>query len=720
MGQRQQEALEAVRARQEALVAELPALREELRTERASLAELEISEAAYNQLAGMREDDRSLREHVAVRVHEACAPHKQRAERLQREVEELRASLASATRQHERRRREAEAEAAAQRDRADTTERRASAAEAHAKEALEEARAKGAEVEGMRADHRRAQDGLRAAKAVEDALAREREHASVLATQLGAVRAEKDEAVKESRAAREREGLLQRDKAHLEKEVAAAQHGQRRAEEDLDREVRRREEVEAARESLAQQLAKAQEEGRSGYETRLRDEVARLRDEGQRELREIRATSQDVYARENATLRDAREEARAGLERAEARAREAEREAERAREEGREAAARRDTVITDLRAQVRVKAYEGERSATVAEELRAALDAANGDVQELREKVDVLRGEYAALEARAAGREAQLGAEVETTRARLRAYEEVEAEVDRAIVEGGQVPEEAAQRASAELAALARGAPTPAHHRIQQAVLLARRATRAEDELKRCRKALNEAEERAKEAEERAAQAEERAGSASQPHSYLIDALRTRESEAREAQRRAKQAESALATEREALRRAEAEAEEAVAQAAALQSLRGELAALRTQWAPAAADRAWESQSPDHAAPAAATAAVASTPAPGSQARRPGTGDRAPTPATQPATQGKVEGQEEVAAAEQGEWPVAPQSAAAVLSASWDPAREEGPDAPIAAATPARGLGGGEERVVPATGTPKWHRSLTIQGEGSM
>lgn len=179
-------------------------------------------------------------------------------------------------------------------------------------------------------------------------------------------------------------------------------------------------------------------------EEKLDAEIRRLQEQSARELEEVRVHSREVYEREARSLREARSEAQSELARVTSRLETVQRTHDAFVLSHQAATSESSVAVAEIRSQLKVKAFELERLGLAHEEQGNTLRQVRLEAEVLREKLEVVRGEYLALEARLHRDTAELEAKLLSEREKVEAYEALELELDSAVLEAGAAEAEVA------------------------------------------------------------------------------------------------------------------------------------------------------------------------------------------------------------------------------------------------------------------------------------
>jgi hypothetical protein len=510
---------------------------------RMQMSDLTISEAQYLALRARPEDDLNIREWVQVRFYEARSAHKAEAERLRVEVEALREnSYASQTRAERAERQVAQREARAT-DLAQELERQQHQSKTQIENLTLQLRDREREIADTKEKGRRFDDVFQES-------ARLREEVHNMRDAMAAQTTAQQQLNKEH--AENLEKLLQLEGEHrlLLKDAEAHERRARLLEESL---ARRDEEAAELRDKVASLREKKRELARKAtaeqanvthdVREQVDNEIKRFQDQARTDLEAVRTNLNALHEKEVHMLHDR-------VAASDARVSELQRrldDEEHAHQELKLSAGRvradLQNEITELRGNLKLRAFESERAALTQEEISSSRQQLDVENQQLKQQIEVLRKEHYSLEVQHREGRAAERAELASVKEQLKGYMEVEKELDAAIrscsgvqtlgADGsteGALPPQSIDEALL-LGTTLGGAPTSAQRRIQQSLLLAQEVQRRTRELIECRAQVRKAVEETEGLREELEAAKREQHYASEPQAYLLEALRRREHE---------------------------------------------------------------------------------------------------------------------------------------------------------------------------------------------
>lgn len=313
----------------------------------------------------------------------------------------------------------------------------------------------------------------------------------------------------------QRAQLLTHDKEYLAAQLAALQERCGTHEGTLLRRETRLTELKAEKEQLYHKLVAATAGAADSYSSRLDSEMSKW----QQQASLAQAAIEQAHERQCAQLREARELAVAEVDKAHTRHAELQRSHDELLVRCAEQHAAAEVELTQLRSEVRIKAFEAERLSLQCEHSLAGSrrDGAECDVS--REKMEVLKGAYYALQAESGQRIASLEAQLHGQQERLSTYDKMEHELDAAVASagggGGSGPRIVV--------------PTSAQRRLDQCVRLSAQLLAAQTRADELSKELRASGGEVERLHERLQTAERRWQLVHSPQAYLVGQLRNAE-----------------------------------------------------------------------------------------------------------------------------------------------------------------------------------------------
>ena len=546
--------LSEVLRRQEAVEAAAPLLAEQMEDAREELRDVGATYSAdkLKQARAVPMGSRTLRELVIIATGEALADAKEAATRAEREADAARKEATSVADELYALRREG-GRVAAEKARLQEELSQSEAAAGTRLERLQaelrkqSTRAEANHAKGTMYDEEKAARDAAEAKA-SAATAELAAKAAALETALG----ERDRYGREARDRTHAVELLTRDKVHLEGALAMERDRADRSEREAERLTVQLREAKASRQKLTEQLMDTRSDSQSAYEQRLQAELSRLQEQAKKDLEGLTTDARQTHERETRLLREMRDVAAADAERARADAREAREAHEALLGRHREAMAENERKATELWSEVKVSRFELDRAKVLAEEQGSRARQAALEAEKVGAKQRVLTESYHELEASAAKRTAEMEGQLNVARERLRHYEELEREIDDAVLFRAKG---AAEGDAAEemrwLEGVGGAVPTAVRRRVQQSVALARRCLKLQTECEAAQAELEAERRTVIELRAKLADLETRWARSQQPAAYLISSVQSAEAELTAARRRIETLETELCDMRE-------------------------------------------------------------------------------------------------------------------------------------------------------------------------
>jgi hypothetical protein len=556
-------AVAAARAGQAAAEMHLSALRTSLDISKSSFVDLRISPALAAEIRAQPAVDRTLRNDVLLRVHDAVQPLATRAEGLQRELDAAQERVADADGAKARAVRAVASTAAASEERAVSAEERVAALTASLARATASLTAERERAEGMTFKVTSA-DAVEAARvAAVDALGREREAHEQAQAEAESGRAGRLAVEARASALAQRLEVLIVEKGILASAVERAEGTAREAE----------------REAAG---LRAGEERTGSLEERFQAELGRTRAEREAALVEVRTAMATVNER---ALKEARErEARAAEEAREWRAQAEGGRAASGREinELRTALTASTSLTSTLRASLEASVREVGVLRAGLEESRSGWEGEKRETAMLREGLGEARAEVARLAVAGAKEGAAAEVRIAALTASLHGYGELEDGLDGAVLAAGRAT---AGGDSTGAAVASLGALGASSRRTAQAVDLARQLALAVAEASAAHARADSLAAALDEAKAASARLRVQLDAVHGPAEYFLTALREREEEVVRARAEAERGRSDVATLRARLAETAAGREAAVVEAERTRDrlvlVEGSLASLR-------------------------------------------------------------------------------------------------------------------------------------------
>ncbi|XP_051748050.1 progesterone-induced-blocking factor 1 [Ctenopharyngodon idella] len=487
---------------------------------RRSLRDLELSEEKYIELKELPEDKLTIPEYVAIRFYEVVNPLRALTTELQVKKADLTEDLDSHRNQirslmesyEEERRARSELEIRCQRltlELADT------------KQLIQEGDYKRENYDKIK----RERDGY------ETEVRELRKKLEMLDLTHTALTKERNELNKEVSTLQQSVTLMQKDKEYLNKQNMELNVRCAHQEDRLDRLQTQLEDTKKAREDAYEKYVVSRDHYKTEYENKLRDELERIRMKTSHEIESLQRASKEMYERENRNLRETRDNAVIEKDRALNAERDAQAKYDQLLDQFRQLQLGSDSRVAELLNQVKLKKFELERSQMVQEETARNLSLCQIECEKHQKKLEVLTKEFYGLQTSADKRITELQAQNSEHQARLETYERLEKELDDVTMQAAEIENE--DEAERVLFSYGYGAniPTTAKRRLKQSVHLARRVLQLEKQNTLLRRDLERQTAHSSQISEELEAANQLLQQAQQPHSYLIETVRQRDTQ---------------------------------------------------------------------------------------------------------------------------------------------------------------------------------------------
>ena len=513
--------LDTLRRTVKRLQVDAPALRERIDQLKGDLRDLTVSEDYSAELKRIPEADRSFREWLLVRIYDIVERYKSSFEREHHEKQSLREELTQLQDKLARTERELSHRTSAGKSQIEDLERHKGEMvlenqKAHKKleelmSAVRENREKvvrfdelSAELKKTQAEKSRLENQVEGQTRQIDMLAREKEENLSL---LDSKSREMD--------------LLLSDKGYLSKQNSQLLDKVQRLEDRNDRLELEIVEAKNAAQNYLSKLLDMRTDKTVSFEEKLTKELNDLRERHGREMEEMRRQLIEVHEKKVEYMREARETAEFRLQKAEETLKETKKMLEDLQIEHRLSGSKADEELSRLRSELRIKSEQLQLLQNSYEQSIQSLRHSKAENEMLKEKVDLLRQEYYKAEHKCTTENADVKAQYAVAQAQLQQYAMIEQELDYAIESQG-----------IEVAA-----PTTSKRRVQQSLALAKKLTEKQKEAESLKSEVLHLTSELQRLEEENALNKSLLSQSSQPYSYLVKQLESREREFTEAKK---------------------------------------------------------------------------------------------------------------------------------------------------------------------------------------
>ncbi|KAK6173888.1 hypothetical protein SNE40_017265 [Patella caerulea] len=507
-----------VRQRQQQLESANNRLREKAGDVMKSLKDLNLSEEKFYELRGMKEDELSLRDYVAVRLFEQTKP-------LQTEIDQLRMRNKSLD----------DGEKSCSKQMIDLQEQLAEERQQHGelRVKFQKISLELAEIKSLvKTDNYKVENydrvKIQRDNFESDQLDVTRQLNVLEAAHQNLLR-ERDELQRELSTTRQSLALIKQDKDYLSRQICDVSNKSSYTEEKLEQLNRQLEDAKRAREEMYDKYVTSRDEYKREYENKLQEELDNIRIKTNAEIDRLRTSTKEMYERENRNLREARDMAISEKEKMQATERETTTKYEQLLNEFRQLQMAGDSRVVEIQNDLKIKTFEYERAQMVYEEAMKNLKETQIDMEKMQKKNEVLTKEYYHLQTALEKKLVGLEAEISDKTAKLQTYERLEQELDDVVMQAAEVENEA--DAEKVLFSYGYGANVPSNskRRLQQSVHLARRVIQLEKANTSLRQEINREKTRTQELADEIKSSNELLNHAEQPYNYLIDSIRVRD-----------------------------------------------------------------------------------------------------------------------------------------------------------------------------------------------
>ncbi|XP_039601271.1 progesterone-induced-blocking factor 1 [Polypterus senegalus] len=495
-------------------------LREKTGDIRRSLRDLDLTEEKYFELKDLPEDHLSIHEYVSVRFYEVVHPLKEEVAELQEKKNNLsdelgtyRTQLKSLMESYEEERRI--------RSDLDIRTQRLTLELADTKQQIQQGDYKRENYDKLKSER----------DAFERDVSELRKHFEILEVTHKEQSKERNDLCKEVSALQQSVTLLQKDKEFLNRQCLELNVRCAHDEDRVERLQIQLEEAKKAREEMYEKYVASRDHYKTEYEHKLRNELEQIRMKTNQEINHLRSASKEMYERENRNLRDSRDNAIQEMERAVQAERDSVSKYEQLLEQFRQLQLGTDNKVAELLNQVKLKSFEAERAQMMQEETTKNLSQCQIECEKHQKKLEVLTKEFYSLQTSTEKRITELQAKNSDYQVRLETYEKLEQELDDVTMQAAEMEND--EEAERVLFSYGYGAnvPTTAKRRLKQSVHLARRLLQLERQNTVLRKDLMHQSSLTDQVSRELEEVNRLLNQTQQPYSYLIEAIRHRDSQ---------------------------------------------------------------------------------------------------------------------------------------------------------------------------------------------
>uniref|UniRef100_A0A8C1UVS9 Progesterone immunomodulatory binding factor 1 n=1 Tax=Cyprinus carpio TaxID=7962 RepID=A0A8C1UVS9_CYPCA len=314
--------------------------------------------------------------------------------------------------------------------------------------------------------------------------------------------------------------LMQKDKEYLNRQNMELNMHCAHQEDHLDRLQTQLEDTKKAREDAYEKNVSSRDHYKTEYENKLRDELERIRMKTSHEIESLQRASKEMYERENRNLRESRDNAVIEKDRALNAERDAQAKYDQLLDQFSQLQLSSDSRVAELLNQVKLKKFELERSQMVQEETARNLSLCQIECEKHQKKLEATETHHTELQGQNCEQQALLAT-----------YEQLEKELDDVTMQAAKMEKE--DEPERVLFSYGYGAniPTTAKRRLKQSVHLARRVLQLEKQDTLLRRDLEREMAHNSQISKELEAANQLLLQARQPHSYLIETVRQRDTQ---------------------------------------------------------------------------------------------------------------------------------------------------------------------------------------------
>lgn len=334
--------------------------------------------------------------------------------------------------------------------------------------------------------------------------------------------------------------MLRQDKMYLTKEVDRLTEVYRDQVREKERIEMRVTELKKQKEELVEKLVRVREEHQSSYEEKLNNELQRLQTRTASDIESIRVNQRDAFEREIAGLKESRDQLAKEHEKLKTTAENTREDYHALQEEFRRLNSTLESERTDTRNALKLKSFEYDRLSLTYEESMSDFRKLKIEHEVLNKKQSVLKTELYTVQGDTQKRIIELEASEKNLQEKLSMYQQLEYELDMAILNAGSVDDiqSSSQLQSGQikgihhmLESLGANVPTANKRRIKQSILLAQQVVEKSRQVDVLTKEVQFFKDRSAELDTELDSAKAALGFVAQPHNYLITNLQTKDAE---------------------------------------------------------------------------------------------------------------------------------------------------------------------------------------------
>eukprot|EP00826_Nyctotherus_ovalis_P061549 TRINITY_DN8768_c0_g7_i2.p1 TRINITY_DN8768_c0_g7~~TRINITY_DN8768_c0_g7_i2.p1 ORF type:complete len:505 (+),score=167.71 TRINITY_DN8768_c0_g7_i2:73-1587(+) len=329
--------------------------------------------------------------------------------------------------------------------------------------------------------------------------------------------------------------LLTNDKEYLQKENVVLSEKNKRLEDKNDQLMKDLQDSKAKINEYVDKLLNTKDDVRTKYEAKYLEQLNDLKESHRKDIESAKSTLTEIYEKRIQSLTQEKIDTDTKLATTEQSLKNKTDQYEDLLQENHTLQKKLNEDCSSLRVELRFKDEETMKLTNQYEEQLHNYKEAQIEALALKEKLDVLRAEYYKLESSSRQGQADIRAENAMLKERLKNYEQIEQELDQAIVQAseGGVGSELGNALASAIA----HAPTTAKRRIQQSLILSNKLLEKQKEMDTLNDKLKETRRENEKLNEEVQMYKRLSEKTNQPYSYLTVGIEKAEKELYQAQK---------------------------------------------------------------------------------------------------------------------------------------------------------------------------------------
>jgi hypothetical protein len=505
-----------------------------------SLRNITINESLYLEYSDKPEELQSIREVVCIRFYEVMREERAQREAVTQELESMRVRVQQLEAENEKRSFDLRTVTKSKRSREEELASQLEITEAKLRTATLDLTDKSIKMEQMSREHTDFGQLQKRATNLDEQVVVLSEKNRHNDQTIQALEASKKSIQHELLNAERKCELLQTDKMHLQKVEALLSDRLQIAELDKRRLEDKIEAVKKSNEDLIQRLLNVDTERRTMYQDKLEAELSSLQQKTREDLDSIRINQKEAFEREIKGLRESRDLSLSETNRLRASSEHLNAEYQLLLEQHRKLQSDYENGMQAMNTQLKLKSFDMERLAITHEETLATVRKLKSEVEMQSKTNKVLQEEYYQLESRSEQAQRQLLSDITALREKLATFDELEQQLDMAIINAGGAEDadstDGEARGVSRLSGMQKlidvvGTNLGANgkRRAKQTILLSQKLVLKQNEIHSMKQALETVNGKNQELIKRVAQLQEQITMVQQPQSYLIAAIAEKE-----------------------------------------------------------------------------------------------------------------------------------------------------------------------------------------------